>query len=163
MGVLAVAVEIVMVRDDRGHFMPADEEGAAIVATWPLDRGYRFEIARVRNIGFHRKGMKLLRFAFDHWEPAIDPATGMPAEKNFDQFRKDLTVLAGYFDRVFSLDGSFKLVAHSLAFDKMDEDRFKEVYRALLAVIWKQIFEGKRGYYSEKQIDSIVSQLLGYE
>ena len=55
-----------------------------------------------------------------------------------------------------------RLEAESLSFASMDEDRFEQVYRAVLAVVWNRVLRAK-GYASEEEVERIVNRLLEFE
>ena len=57
----------------------------------------------------HKKFFALLNIAFEAWEPAeICSKYGVP-QKNFNQFRKDVTILSGYYELYNRLDGTFRV------------------------------------------------------
>ena len=145
-----------------GALAPADSETAAFLARLKLGQGLRAEVKRARNILFHRRMFALLNFAFDLWDcPALE-YQGQPVAKNFDRFRKDITILAGFFDAVTNLRGEVRLEAKSLAFHNMGEEEFERVYRAVLGVVWDRILRSK-GYESPEKVDAIVQELLRFE
>ena len=145
-----------------GALAPADSETAAFLARLKLGQGLRAEVKRARNILFHRRMFALLNFAFDLWDcPALE-YQGQPVAKNFDRFRKDITILAGFFDAVTNLRGEVRLEAKSLAFHNMGEEEFERVYKAVLGVVWDRILRSK-GYESPEKVDAIVQELLRFE
>lgn len=56
-----------------------------------------------------------------------------------DQFRKDVTIMAGYYDPVFTVHGDVKLEAKSLQWSKMTEDDFAKLYSATIDVILQKV------------------------
>jgi predicted nucleotide-binding protein (sugar kinase/HSP70/actin superfamily) len=145
-----------------GTLAPADSETAAYVARLKFGQGLRAEVKRARNILFHRRMFALLNFAFDLWDcPALE-YQGQAVAKNFDRFRKDITILAGFFDAVTNLRGEVRLEAKSLAFHNMGEEEFERVYKAVLGVVWDRILRSK-GYESPEKVDAIVQELLRFE
>ena len=145
-----------------GALAPADSETAAFLARLKLGQGLRAEVKRARNILFHRRMFALLNFAFDLWDcPALE-YQGQLVAKNFDRFRKDITILAGFFDTVTNLRGEVRLEAKSLAFHNMGEEEFERVYKAVLGVVWDRILRSK-GYESPEKVDAIVHELLRFE
>ena len=104
-----------------------------------LGEGVHADFKRMRNLKFHRKFFALLNLAFDYFEPPeIDTKWGKP-EKNFDVFRKNLCILAGYGHPVFTIDGKFRMEADSISFGNMDADTFEKLYIAVLDVIMRKI------------------------
>jgi len=99
------------------------------------------EFKRVRNYKFHKKYFALLSLAFDNWEPGeIDSKFGKP-EKNFDRFRADLTILAGFYDVTVRLDGSTRIEPKSISFAAMDNDEFDRLYNATIDVLIKHVYK----------------------
>lgn len=83
------------------------------------------DLARRRNVDHHRKGFALLRAMHANQDRFDD----IP----FDQFRKWVTLQAGYFD-TFIVGNREYIEPHSLAFDKMDQSKFDAVYRGIVTV-----------------------------
>ena len=145
-----------------GTLAPADSETAAFVSRLKFGQGLRAEVKRARNILFHRRMFALLNFAFDLWDcPALE-YHGQPVAKNFDRFRKDITVLAGFYEAVTNLRGEVRLEAKSLAFHNMGEEEFERVYKSVLGVVWDRMLRSK-GYESPEKVDAIVQELLRFE
>lgn len=120
-------------------WIPADEETADAHRKMKIGDVLHGDFAKMRNPKFHRLFFALIKLAFDYWEPGeIDSKYGKP-EKNFDQFRKDLTILAGYYTVVIRLDGSTRIEPKSISFASMDETEFQKLYQAVLTVIIERI------------------------
>jgi hypothetical protein len=118
------------------------------------------DFKRMRNAGFHRKFFALLNLGFEYWEPPeTDTKWGKP-EKNFDTFRKNVCVLAGYGHPVFNIDGSFKMEADSISFGNMDQDTFERLYESVLTVLLKRIPMMAR--IGEDEIDRLTDQILEF-
>lgn len=118
------------------------------------------EFRRMRNPGFHRKFFALLNLAFEYWEPGeIDSKYGKP-EKNFDQFRKDVIILAGFYKSVIRLDGSVRIEPESISFGSMDQDTFERLYNAVLMVCMERIPVLKD--MDEEEVDKCVNKLLEF-
>lgn len=106
--------------------VPADPETEAEYKKLKLGQIIHGEFKRARNYKFLRKWFALLNVAFDNWEAPemVDPHTRQhyPArkpEKNFERFRKDVTILAGYYHNVVRLDGTVRPTADSVSFGSM--------------------------------------------
>lgn len=154
--------ELVLQKTPNGVLFPVDPYSARYVDRLKIGEGVTGDFKRARNPKFHRKGMSLLTFAFDMWDaPELD-YKGQTAEKNFDRFRKDLTILSGHFNVVTTINGQVRLEAKSLKFAKMDEDEFEEVYHDLITTIWSRILKSK-GYESPEHVEHILDELRSYE
>lgn len=114
-----------------------------------------------RNAKFHRKFFSMLNFAFDSWEPGRMRKTykGKEVSKNFERFRKDVLILAGFYDQTFDLKGRMKLEAHSISFANMDDAEFERVYSAVASVILEHVLTG---YSGREELDRVVEKMMGY-
>ena len=149
--------ELTLIKSDVGIF-PADAESKDFIDK-KLKYGDRItcEFRRTRNAKFHRKGMALLNFLYEHWEPGeINNEYGTP-EKNFDRFRKDLTILAGFYEQHIRVNGDIRVEAKSISFSSMDEDEFEAWYSAIIDVGLKYILKN----YSKEELDKVVDELIG--
>jgi hypothetical protein len=150
-------VEIVLIKTINGWqaFDPPTEEwlgkkkpGAVIHS----------DFKQTRNPAFHRKGMSLLQLAFSYWEPGEINNQYGTVEKDFERFRKDITILAGFFTQSFRIDGSVRIEAKSLSFAKMDEEEFSRVYQGILTVILDKILS----QFSEEEVVNMADQFWSY-
>lgn len=118
----------------------------------------RADFKKARNPAFHRKGMSLLSLAYEYWQPGELSNQYGTVEKNFDQFRKDLTILAGFFHQYVRLDGSIRIEAKSISFGSMDEEEFSKLYQSLLTVIIQRILP----QYDEEEVTNMADQFWSY-
>jgi len=138
----------------------ADHNTVEFLRKVRLGNNIHGDFTQQRNAGFHRKLFALFTLAFEYWIPGeIDCKYGVP-EKNFVQFREDLTILAGHFHIVHRLDGTFRVIADSLRFGKMDQDTFDKLYNSVLNVVMKKISVLDR--MTEDQINKLVDQVLSF-
>ena len=91
-------MDIMLVKTPGGALAPVDAEAREMVDKLKLGQGIQASVRRARNVRFHRKGMALFRLAYDVWEP-LTPLEykGLPVAKDFERFRKDMTILAGFY------------------------------------------------------------------
>lgn len=142
--------------------VPVDANAKKLVERVKVGDGFTVEAKAARNIKFHRLFFALLNFAFDMWDPPSEREfRGMPIQKNFERFREEILILAGHFEPTYSIDGSLKLEARSIAFANCDEHEFKGVYSAVLDVVWERIFR-QASFRSKEEVEGIVGQLLAY-
>lgn len=143
-----------------GALVPADAQSKATLDKWKIGQAVRVKATRARNILFHRKFFAMLELAFDAWEPEAKDYHGTPALKNFERFRKDVTILAGFFTSTVNLRGEVRLEAESISFDKMDEDRFGLVYDRVAGVLLEKVLNAKG--YDRAELDRVVNELLQF-
>ena len=137
----------------NGSLAPEDDAAREFVARVKIGDVVGGEFTRPRNYAFHKKWFSLLSYAFDTWEPA----QGSP-EKNFDRFRKEITMLAGYAHEVPSLRGGTRWEADSISFGAMDEDTFSELYEKTLAVLMKWVLKN----YTRQDVDRVLANIAEY-
>lgn len=148
--------ELILTKTVSGQLAPADPQAVEYVGKLKLGQSLRAVVTKQRNPAFHRKHFALLNFAFDHWEPEGKQYKGEPVQKNFEQFRRDVTILAGYFDTTYTLKGEVRLVPKSISFASMDNDEFSALYNATINVILSRILTK----YTRDDLDNVIDQLL---
>lgn len=149
---------IVLTKAAGGALIPLDQQAIDFLAKLKLGAGVTVEIKRHRNPAFHRKYFALLNLAFDAWEPTQATYKGEPVGKNFEQFRNDITVLAGHYEMAVNLRGETRLTAKSVSFAAMDQDTFDALYSATVNVILAKIMTN----YTRDDLDNVIDQLLGF-
>ncbi|MFU2079340.1 DUF1367 family protein [Avibacterium endocarditidis] len=131
---------IEMVKGAGGTFVPADEIFLPALQGFKNGEMYSVEIKRTRNPQFHRKVFAFFKFCFDHWAAEKTELQFQSEVKQFDTFRKNLTVLAGFKDVTYTIDGRMRVEAQSLSYGNMDQDGFEQCYSALINAAIKHIF-----------------------
>lgn len=151
--------EIVLAKAMNGALVPLDPQGVAYVARMKLGAAVTATLKRHNNPAFHRKLFALFNYAFDCWEPASLQHKGQPVQKNFDRFRKDLTVLAGFYDVVVNLKGEVRAEAKSLNFGHMEHDEREQLYSAVIDAVLAMILT----HSTRADLDALVEQLLRFD
>ncbi len=154
--------ELVLTKTPTGALVPADAPSAEFIQRLKIGSSLRGEFKRQRNPKFHRKAFALFQLAFDVWDAPVLEYRGQPVAKNFDRFRRDLTILAGHYEAATNLRGEVRLEAKSLSFGSMDDNEFGKVYASILSVVWERVLKA-HGYKSAAAVDEIVERLLGFE
>ena len=126
--------EIYVLRDAGGGLLPCYAEDAAQIERLERGRAYLVRVYEARNVRLHRKYFALINAAWG--------ACGEVWRKKFrsvDNFRKSVTLLAGYTDHVYNArSGEWVEMPRSIAFDSMCEDEFEQLYEATLSIIRTQ-------------------------
>ena len=114
-----------------------------------------------RNSKFHRKFFALLAVGFDAWEPARKRKSykGIAMEKNPEQFREDIIILAGFYEQTFDLRGKMILRAKSMKFAKIDNEEFENLYQAVVTVLLREVCHH---YKDRAELDSVVDRVIGF-
>ena len=112
-----------------------------------IGQDYKVEIKKARNFQFHKKYFALIRLAYLNMPEQFDSQYPHP-----ENLRKALQIEAGYFETSYTLDGMQLIESKSIAFDKLDEDGFQEVYNKVLDVILKWILPNNTSEEIEKEL-----------
>ena len=150
--------EIVLTKAAGGALVPIDPQAVEFIGKMKLGAAITATVKRHRNPAFHKKYFALLNIAFDAWEPMVNTYKGEPVGKNFDQFRNDVTVLAGHFEMAVTLKGDTRLTAKSISFSSMDAETFEALYNATVDVVLSRILTR----YTRDDLDNVVNQVLGF-
>lgn len=148
-----------------GTLMPASEADKEIIDKVKAGRVVNMKFTQTRNYQFFRKWWALANFAFDYWEPpelSDTPEKGwmknVAPEKNMDRFRKDLTILAGYYEAHSRLDGTIRIEAQSISFGSMSEEEFEKLYSATIQVVLNKVCT----QYTEEMLNDVIEQTLAF-
>lgn len=150
--------EIIVTKTAGGALAPADQQSADYMSKLKLGEVVKVKATRMRNPGHHRKYFALLNIAFDAWEPVGNTYKGERVQKNFDQFRNDVTVLAGYYETAITLKNETRLTAKSISFGNMAQDEFDKLYSATVDVVLSRILTK----YTREDLDNVVEQVLRF-
>ena len=150
--------------------MPAHGHDEEEIKKLPKGQPLRVKVTRIRNVDHHRKYFALLNYAFDVWEPPALRGSDMEravrldimpddVEKNFDRFRKDIAILAGFYTTTVRVNGEMRLEAKSIAFGNMDQDEFELLYDKTIDVIVKHVLK----HYDGDQLREVVDQVMAFD
>ena len=137
-------MQIDLVKHPGGVFSPANETDLERLQRFKNGETYTAEIKLTRNPSFHRKVMAFFGFCFSHWSSERAGLEHMDEHSQFDRFRKDLTILAGFYVKTVRLNGDIRVEAQSLAYANMEQEKFERVYSALINAAIKHVFSGTK-------------------
>ncbi|HGB6110175.1 TPA: DUF1367 family protein [Salmonella enterica subsp. enterica serovar Thompson] len=80
--------------------------------------------------------------------------------KSFEPYRAWVTVQAGYYDEVILPDNTRRRTPKSIAFARMDEDTFRQLYKDVFNVLWNFILRHK--FRSQQEVENVAMQLLEF-
>jgi hypothetical protein len=154
----------IALRRTQDGFEPWDEHAAEQIASYKPGAYCLADVVQLRDPTFHRRAMSLLRFGYSYWEPPQQQLVdGVPIDvvRNFDVYRKEVTILAGYYDLCATFSGEVRLEAKSISFRSMEEGEFREWFKAVKDVLWTQIFSSIAGF-TEESYNNTVLEFLRY-
>ena len=129
-----------MMKNAGGVFCPADEMYLPDLQSFKNGEIYEIELKRTRNPAFHRKVFAFFKFCFNHWAADKTEWKHFDERKQFDTFRKHLTVLAGFYESTYNIKGDLRIEAQSLSYGNMEQAEFESCYKALISAAIKHIF-----------------------
>ena len=95
---------------------------------------YEATIKEMRNVAFHRKYFSLINLA---WEYLNEQQRNFFKE-DVNAFRKTVEIAAGHYEPVYSVARqSWLEVPKSIAFDKLSESDFEQLYEKVKTVIFQ--------------------------
>ena len=153
-----MALEI-YVRKVNDVLVPSDIAQSELLEGIKPYSDYKAVLSQSRHPLFHRKAFALASIGFKYWTPPDEREyKGRTILKNFEAFRNDLTIRAGFFDPVWTIAGKMELKAHSWSWAKTDQEKFERMYSGFIDVIFRDILSSKRFTYEElqRQVDIIL-------
>lgn len=115
-----------------------------------------------RNYEFFKKFYSLLNFAFQYWEPESEEINKLHAVKDFNRFRKDVIIMAGYRDVVVNIKGEVRYEAKSIGFGSMGEEEFQQLYKSAFNVLWNMVLSNVPNM-TEEEAQNAVNNMLSYD
>ncbi|OBX09588.1 hypothetical protein QV08_01215 [Gallibacterium salpingitidis] len=146
---------IEMVKGAGGTFVAADDMYLPALQKFKNGEMYEVEVKRTRNPQFHRKVFSFFKFCFEHWAADKTEWKYFDERKQFNTFRKNLTVLAGFKEVSYTIDGRVRVEAQSLSYGNMEQDEFETCYSALINAALKHIFNNTTD-------QNIINQLYAF-
>ena len=141
-------LKIQVIKLQGGVLAPLDELESEELKSLKNGEQYEIEIIRTRNPAFHRKVFAFFKFCFNHWAADKTEWRYFDERTQFEAFRKDLTILAGFKDVCWSINAKegkpveARFVAKSLSYGNMEQDEFERCYSALINAAMQNIFKG---------------------
>lgn len=145
--------------------VPASEEAKEWLSKKKLGATILVEPKELRNPGFHKKWFALVQLAYDYWKDAVDPIEykGLPVEPDFDHFRHDVVILAGFYKAVTNIKNEVRLEAESLSWAKMSEERFEKLFSATINVLLRMVFNGSICQkMTEMELRNLAAQIVDF-
>lgn len=157
-------MELLFLKSTAG-LSPACEEATEWLRKKKLGATILVEPREMRHGTFFRKWFALVKLGYDYWSEAAETLTykGQNVLPDFERFRKDVTILAGFYRPVANLKGEVRIEAESLKWSSMTEERFNQLYEATIQVLLRKVFNGKVcKSWSEEELRSVTNQVLEF-
>ena len=145
--------------------IPACEEASDWLRKKKLGAIIAVEAKEMRNGAFFKKWWALVKLGYDYWSESAETIEfrGQRVLPNFDRFRKDVTIQAGFYYAVAGLRGDVRIEPESLKWASMTEERFGQLYDATIQVLLQRVFNGKVcRNWSEEELRGVAQQILEF-
>ena len=155
-------MDMLLRRLPGGQLIAADDDTAQRIQKLKAGAVLRGDFKKMRNPAFFRKWWVLIGFAYDIWTERLEPQKyrGLDVLPNKDRFRKDITILAGYFDATYNIKGEVRVEAKSISFDNMEQDEFEGLYSETINVILKHVIPNAG--YNERTMRALVDEAMAF-
>ena len=134
-------MKVSFIKQAGGTLVPASDIEAERLTKFKTGELFEVDIKNSRNPAFHRKVFAFFNFCFDHWQ---GDQTFLSPAAQFDVFRANITVLAGYKDVLVNLKGEVRIEAKSISYASMKPEEFEQFYHALVNAACTHIFHNCR-------------------
>jgi hypothetical protein len=153
----------VLCRRVPGGFAPESEAEADKLRKLKQGASVRVTVTQEVNARFRRKWFVLAQFAFELWSETMPDQEyrGQPVQRNFERFRKDLTILAGHFHPVWAVNGEMRVEANSLSWARMSDEAFEQFYSATINAILQKILSHSK--LTEADMRAHVERVLEFD
>ena len=135
---------ILVKRDEGNRLVPVYESDLEFIKKLPYDNPIFVTPKKGRNYEFHKKMFALFKLGHNNSKKY--------SHLSFDNYRKAMTMAAGFFITYEAFGKTF-YEAESLAYEKMEADKFEECYQAVLQRVMKDI---------EADKETIEHELMGF-
>lgn len=118
-------MELSLVKKSDNSFLIAFDSDYEKIQKWKVGDILKCVVTKPRNYEHHKKYFAMMNMVFDNQDHYTD----------FNHFRNDITIKAGFFDTHVDLDGVVQETAKSINFASMDQFEFQELYERTKDVI----------------------------
>lgn len=149
----------------QGGLVPACDEAAEWLRRKKLGATILVDPREPRNGAYFRKWWALVKLGYDYWSEgaATIEYKGAPVLPDFDRFRHDVTISAGFYRPVVNLKGELRIEPESLKWASMSEERFSKLYDATIQVLLKRVFNGEVcKTWSEEELRRVTDQVMEF-
>ena len=145
--------------------IPACEEAAEWLRKKKIGATILVEPREPRNGAFFKKWWALVELGYGYWKDSVVTIEfrGERVLPEFNRFRKDVTILAGFYYSVVNLKGEVRIEPESLKWASMSEETFTKLYDATIQVLLQKVFNGKIcQHWTEEQLRRVANEVLSF-
>lgn len=157
--------EIIVRKGPNNSLHPATEEDAGKISRYKLGAAVKLRSTKMteHNYKFHQKLIMLFKLCYDHFVERTAKGLeyrGQLVKPSFDTFREELTILAGHYQAVYSLNGKFRVVADSLRYEICSDEKKEKIFSDVINAALKHVYDGS---LEEAALRALVEQILEFD
>lgn len=154
-------MDALLIRSEVG-LIPANDESREWFSKLKIGGSVLAKVTSPRNPLFHRKMFALFQYAYEYWSDMAPKLNykGVEVLPDFDRFRRDITILAGFHHAVVNLKGEVRFEADSLSYGSMSPESFEKLYSQVIQVLLTRVFIAKQ--WDEDELRAIVEQICEF-
>ena len=149
----------------QAGLLPACEEAQDWLRKKKLGATILVEPREPRNGSYFRKWWALVKLGYDYWSENAETIEfkGQKVLPEFDRFRRDVTIMAGFYYPVVNIKQEVRIEAESLKWASMSEERFAQLYDATISVLLQRVFNGKVcPTWTEEELRNVAEQIIEF-
>lgn len=131
-------MKIYCIKLPGGALTPATDMDVEKMKRFKNHEMFQIEIKNERNWEFHKKVILFFIFCFEYW---VSDNNYTDESTDFDEFRYELTILAGFRTVIWKINGTFEYKAKSISYAKMEQEEFERLYNALIQASMNTLFK----------------------
>ena len=141
----------VLMEKIEDSLVPTDEESIVAIRQIPEHSIVKIQVSVPRNIKKHRLFFAMLKLVFENQpEPRQFPTQ--------DKLLDALKIATGHVREVRDLLGNTHIVPDSIAFGRMDEIAFSQLFESFKQVIFERIIPGVRSRDFEQRLADLLKE-----
>lgn len=152
-------MKIQAIRVPTGYLFATDADREA-AKRHRIGQEVTLEAKTTRNPKFHRKYFALLNLGFEYWDTGDLEYKGQPVQKNFERYRKDIAILAGYYEVFHRFPNETRLEAKSISFANMGDEEFEKLYEKTIQILIDKVLASKG--FTRAEVDRAVESLIRF-
>lgn len=126
----------IFVKNTSAGLVPMYDQDLDSKKKLKLNEVYRVDVVKARNVDFHRLYFSLLNIGWEY----LREEQQLFFHNSKEGFRKTVQIAAGFYTKIYSISrNEWVEESVSIAFDKMDEIEFKELYAKVKDVVLTMI------------------------
>ena len=157
--------EMMVIKGPNNCLLPATDEDAETLKRYKLGQGITVRTTKVsaNSLKFHQRTIMLFRLCYDIFCERSDTGTvykGEAVRPSFGTFRGEMTILAGHYTPVYSMNGSFRREPKSISYAKCTDPEKEKLYSSVINAALKHIYGGSM---PEEVLRNRIDQLMAFD